>query len=255
MRAFHPSTLLGVTLDVPQGDPEDYSLDWLGTVSQVEPSKGQPVLSCDYPCSEALPLVERQLPHRLLSSIVDPELIARVARGDEGAFEQLCDLSGAVLYTLALRILQDPDETAEVLQEVYLEAWRTAGQYQPARGSPLAWLITLARSRAIDRKRAQVSRGLGRTDSLSQTDEITLPVNAPSPFESVMERELRGVVAKAFDSLPNAQQDVVKLAYYEGLSHAEIASRLNEPLGTVKTRLRLGLEKLRSYLRPFGYGE
>jgi RNA polymerase sigma-70 factor, ECF subfamily len=211
------------------------------------------MLSLDSP----LPLIERKLalPRRLFSSVVDPDLITRVARCDERAFEQLCDRSGAVLYTLALGILQDPDETAEVLQEVYLEAWRTAVQYRPARGSPIAWLVTLTRSRAIDRTRAQLSRGQGRTDSLSQTDEITLAVDTPSPFESAMERELSTVVAKAFESLPDVQRRVVKLAYYEGLSHGEIASRLHEPLGTVKTRLRLALEKLRSTLRPFGIGE
>lgn len=184
------------------------------------------------------------------SPVVDPELVARMARGDARAFEQLYDRSSALLYTLALRILEDRDEAADLLQEVFGEVWRKGKHYEAGRGSPMAWLITLTRSRAIDRLRSRSARGHGATDSLDQVKAADLRTDGPGPFEARAEVELQGLVGKALGELPEAQRQALELAYYEGLSHAEIAARLNQPVGTIKTRIKLGMSKLRITLRP-----
>src|SRR5436309_1082768 len=108
-------------------------------------------------------------PPRQGSSKIDPELLARAATGDQQAFAELYDRSSSLLFTLALRILGDRDEAAEVLQEVYLEVWRKVVRYNPARGSPTAWLVTMTRSRALDRLRSRAARGYGMTDSIQNT--------------------------------------------------------------------------------------
>lgn len=182
------------------------------------------------------------------ASQIEPELIARVGKGDQQAFESLYDRSSSLLFSLAVRILGDREEATDLLQEVYLEVWRKGVRYDPARGAPIGWLITLTRSRAIDRLRACASRGLGRTDSIEAAGAAELPDGRGTPFEAAADRELRQVVAAALASLPKAQQQAVELAYYEGLSHTEIAERLNEPVGTIKTRIKLGMTKLKASL-------
>src|SRR6266487_5480131 len=108
------------------------------------------------------------------SSTVAPDLLARVANGDQAAFEQLYEQSSALLFTLVFRIVGRPEDAADLLQEVYLEVWRKSSNYDPARGTPMAWLVTLARSRAIDRVRALGSRGKGVTSSLNDTSASAL---------------------------------------------------------------------------------
>lgn len=188
-------------------------------------------------------------PPRQGSSKIDPELLARAATGDQQAFAELYDRSSSLLFTLALRILGDRDEAAEVLQEVYLEVWRKVVRYNPARGSPTAWLVTMTRSRALDRLRSRAARGYGMTDSIQNTPLTDLPDGNPGPLQASADLELRALVEKALDELPEAQREALELAYYQGLSHTEIAARLNEPLGTVKTRIQLGMSKLRTALR------
>jgi len=188
-------------------------------------------------------------PPRQGSSKIDPELLARAATGDQQAFAELYDRSSSLLFTLALRILGDRDEAAEVLQEVYLEVWRKVVRYNPARGSPTAWLVTMTRSRALDRLRSRAARGYGMTDSIQNTPLTDLPDGNPGPLQASADLELRALVEKALVELPEAQREALELAYYQGLSHTEIAARLNEPLGTVKTRIQLGMSKLRAALR------
>ena len=188
-------------------------------------------------------------PPRQGSSKIDPELLARAATGDQQAFAELYDRSSSLLFTLALRILGDRDEAAEVLQEVYLEVWRKVVRYNPARGSPTAWLVTMTRSRALDRLRSRAARGYGMTDSIQNTPLTDLPDGNPGPLQASADLELRARVEKALVELPEAQREALELAYYQGLSHTEIAARLNEPLGTVKTRIQLGMSKLRAALR------
>ncbi len=181
-------------------------------------------------------------------SIIDPQLLARVAKGDHQAFAQLYDQSSPLLYTLALRILGNREEAADVLQEVYLEIWRKIARYDVGRGTPVAWLVTLTRSRAIDRLRSRVPRTPAAP--LDSPSAGRIPDLGPGPFESRADQELRDAVGKALSNLPPAQQQAIEMAYYDGMSHSEIAARLNQPLGTVKTRIKLGMSKLRDALRP-----
>lgn len=183
------------------------------------------------------------------ASTIDPALVARVVKGDQQAFSQLYDQSSVLLYSMALRILRDREQAAELLQEVYLEVWRKVARYDVGRGTPIAWLITLTRSRAIDRLRARASKPR-TSESLEGPSAAQVADRNPGPFEAQADEELRKLVVEALNSLPEAQQQAIELAYYEGLTHMEIAARLNQPLGTVKTRIKLGMSKLREALRP-----
>lgn len=189
-------------------------------------------------------------PTRRATSAIDPALLANVAKGDQQAFSQLYDHSSTLLYTLAFRILGNHEEANDLLQDVYLEVWRKVVRYDVGRGTPIAWLITLTRSRAIDRLRSRNTRGHNATVGLDTTASRVADLG-PSPFETQADQELRMAVGNAMTILPPAQQQALELAYYEGLTHSEIAARLNQPLGTVKTRIKLGMSKLRDSLRHF----
>lgn len=183
--------------------------------------------------------------------MIDPTLLARVVKGDQQAFSQLYDHSSTLLFTLAVRILGNQEEAAELLQDVYLEVWRKVSHYDVGRGTPIAWLVTLTKSRAIDRLRAKTARGYRVTNSLEAGTATQVVDPGPSPFETQADQDLRRAVRTALAELPEAQQQPIELAYYEGLSHAEIAARLNQPLGTVKTRIKLGMSKLRTGLQQW----
>jgi RNA polymerase sigma-70 factor, ECF subfamily len=183
-------------------------------------------------------------------SSVDRKLLARIANGDQKAFEQLYMQSSSLLYALVLRIVGKPADAADLLQEVYLEAWRKASNYDPARGAPLAWLVTLARSRAIDRVRALAARGKDKTAPLDEVPGSDLVAQNADALDIRAANERHALVRASLKSLPPVQQQVIALAFYEGLTHAEISERLNVPLGTIKTRIRLAMEKLRDGLQP-----
>jgi RNA polymerase sigma-70 factor (ECF subfamily) len=195
-------------------------------------------------------------PFQHTASMIDPNLLALVAKGDQQAFSQLYDHSSTLLFTLAVRILENREEAAELLQDVYLEVWRKVSRYDVGRGTPVAWLVTLTKSRAIDRLRARAARGYRATNSLEAGTAAQVADPSPSPLETQANQELRLAVGAAVAGLPQAQQQAIELAYYEGLSHTEIAQRLNQPLGTVKTRIKLGMSKLRESLQQLGsYGD
>lgn len=174
--------------------------------------------------------------------------MAQVVKGDHQAFSQLYDQSSSLLYTLALRILGNRDEAAELLQDIYLEVWKKVARYDVGRGTPMAWLVTLTRSRALDRLRTRTSKAQTVVDS-KDLSTPHVPDQSPGPFEIQADLELRNAVSKALAELPEAQRQALELAYYEGLSHTEIAARLNRPVGTIKTRIKLGMNKLRAALR------
>lgn len=180
---------------------------------------------------------------------LDPDLLARVARGDRGAFSQLYEQSCALLFSLAFRILGDRESAADLLQDVYLEVWRKRVRYDADRGSPMAWMVTMTRSRAIDRLRSRTAKGHGITDPLENSPAIQLADGNPGPLEASAGNETRSLVGKVLAELPEAQRKAIELAFYQGLSHSEIAAQLNEPLGTIKTRIKLGMDKLRTVLR------
>ncbi len=184
------------------------------------------------------------------SSTVAPDLVARVANGDQAAFEQLYEQSSSLLFTLVSRIVGNQGDAADLLQEVYLEVWHKASNYDRARGTPMAWLVTLARSRAIDRVRALGSRGKGMTASLDDTPASDLIASGTDALELRAANERQALIWKALNTLPPVQRQAIELAYYEGLTHVEISERLNVPLGTIKTRIRLAMEKLRDGLQP-----
>lgn len=176
-------------------------------------------------------------------------LIARTANADARALAALYDGTAAHVHGVAMRILQDDGAAEEVTIDVYRQVWREAGRYDPERGRPLAWLLMLARSRAIDRRR---SAALERARTESLADGMPLPCGAPTPEESCALDERRRVVQGALARLAAEQRQVIELAYFGGLSQSEIATHLGEPLGTVKTRIRIGMVRLRDALGSAG---
>jgi RNA polymerase sigma-70 factor (ECF subfamily) len=174
-------------------------------------------------------------------------LVERVATGDQSAMAALYDATNRFTYSLILRVLGDMGSAEEVLIDVYTQIWRQAASYDANRGAPLAWMATIARSRAIDRLRSGW-QDQHRKESLDVLGDA--PANAASPEESAAASERQRFVREALNLLTPEQRRVIELAYYSGLSHSEIAEKLNQPLGTVKTRTRLGMMKLREALAP-----
>ena len=188
---------------------------------------------------------------QLAASVIDPKLVARVAKGEHHALSQLYDQSSTVLFSLALRILGNPEEAADVLQEIYLNVWRKVVRYDVGRGTPIAWLITLTRSRALDRLRTRGPRTLRQMSSAIDDAQTSLTGRGSGPFDSQTDEELRNVVREAWANLPQIQQQVIELAYYEGLPSTEIAVKLNQSVETVKTCIALGMSQLRESLQSY----
>ncbi len=168
-----------------------------------------------------------------------------MARGDASAVAGLYDRHARAVYSLALRMLADAAEAEDVVQDVFTQAWRQAGLYDPARAPVIGWLLVIARARALDRLRARRSRiamaGVG-------PDPASVVDLSPGPDVQVIGLEQGSRVRAALASLTAAQREAIELAYYKGLSQRDIAERLKEPLGTIKTRMRSGLLKLRELL-------
>ncbi|MEP6921410.1 MAG: sigma-70 family RNA polymerase sigma factor [bacterium] len=173
----------------------------------------------------------------------DVELLHSVARGDEAALARLYDRYRLILFGLLVRILNSREEAEDVLQEVFLQVWRRAGDFDEQRGRPFTWLVTLARSRAIDRLRALASRQRLADSAAKETSP-----EATDAVADTLHQEQKEIVARALADLPEEQRHTLKLAYFEGLTQSEIAAKLDTPLGTVKTRMRTGMMKLRELL-------
>jgi len=191
-------------------------------------------------------------PVALVTTSPDPEpaaLIARCAQGDQNALAHLYDATAAQVNGLALRILADRETAEEITGDVYLQVWRQAASYDAQRGSPLAWLLTITRSRAIDRLRAAAGE---RKQTAPFELGLKTPSGEPDPEESTTLAQRGRVVRAALDRLSREQREAIELAFFRGLSHAEIADTLGAPLGTVKTRIRLGMCRLREVLAAQG---
>ncbi|HJR05241.1 MAG TPA: sigma-70 family RNA polymerase sigma factor [Methylomirabilota bacterium] len=173
-------------------------------------------------------------------------LITRIAAGDRDAFSRFYDLLAPTAFGLIRRVLRDREAAAEVLQEVFWQVWREAPQYDAGRGSPEAWLVMRAKTRAIDRLRSMRRRD--RTFVAPVDESVARSSEEPAENPAVVAED-RTLVQTALAQLPEPQRRVIELAFFDGLTQSEIAARLGEPLGTVKTRARLGLERLRGALR------
>jgi RNA polymerase sigma-70 factor, ECF subfamily len=178
----------------------------------------------------------------------DAELLASMAGGDRGACTELFDRNGAAVFGLLLRILQRRSEAEEMLQEVFLQAWRSAGDYRPALSAPRSWLLMLARSRALDRLRSSRARSEREEEVAHQARLDGYPVEQPLGLARLETEERRRRIADALGRLPEEQRQAVELAFFGGLTHRGIAEHLAAPLGTIKSRILLGLRRLRQTL-------
>jgi RNA polymerase sigma-70 factor, ECF subfamily len=172
------------------------------------------------------------------------QLVLDVARGDRTAFGTFYDRFAPLVFSLAMRLVQERSAAEDLLQEVFLQIWREAGNYSPERGTPEAWIITITRSRAIDKLR-----------SIRRREKSFVPMEAPTgkEYEGKVESgaaasDTKMMVNSALTRLPESQRNILELAYFDGLTQSEIAERIKEPLGTVKTRIRTALARLRELL-------
>lgn len=179
----------------------------------------------------------------------DRQLAARLARGDESALAEVYDLHAGIAYGLALKILSDPGRAEDAVQDAFLKLWQSAGSFDNGRGSLRGWLLTIVRNRAIDLLR-------GREGHHRQAQELpeALPADLETtdPFRQVSQRIEGEEVRQALHNLTPEQRQVVELAYWGGYSQREIAEMIRIPIGTVKGRMRLALEKLSSYMEVRG---
>ena len=178
---------------------------------------------------------------------IDGEIAAQLQRGEATAIGRLYDRYGRLAYGLALRILKDRSAAEEVVQDAFVGAWRNAKGFDASRGSVRNWLLSIVHHRAID----QV-RGTARIRREAQLEAIERTAEVPDAWQALSLDLERQQIREAFALLPDAQRQTLELAYFGGLTHAEIARRMEVPLGTVKGRMRIGLEKMRSFLQARG---
>lgn len=189
----------------------------------------------------------------------DAALVARMSTGDEQALGALYDRYATTIHTIAYYLLGQADEAEDAVEETFWQAWREASRYDASRGAVSTWLSTIARSRALDRQRAWRRRAEEPLESIASTspdagDRADAMAAAPDPQREAESSERARDIAVALSRLPAEQREVIELAYFGGFSQSEIAARTSLPLGTVKTRARLALEKLRAPLAPHREG-
>lgn len=180
------------------------------------------------------------------SNAEDAALIRRMVDADETALGALYDRWVRSLYSLVLHLLRDPDEAEDVVEETFWQAWRKADSYEPSKGAVSTWLLTIGRRKALDRLRA---RKRNREDTVGGDNTFSdLPSQSPDPASEAEGSELRENIRAALRELPLEQREVLELGYFSGLSQSEIAEATGQPLGTIKTRMRLAMQKLREPL-------
>ncbi len=186
--------------------------------------------------------------HESREQLSDVDLIGQASQGDARALEVLYDRYSRVVFSFALRIVNDQLIAEELLQEVFFRAWQQGGSFRASKGAFLTWLLSITHNMAIDEVRKRKRRPQ-RSDS-DDPDVVlaAVPDTAPSVEDEVWLRVLRERIGRALDTLPVAQREAIELAYFRGMTHREIAETLGEPLGTIKTRMRLGMRKLRDQL-------
>jgi len=177
----------------------------------------------------------------------DQKLMLKIAQGDRAAFSALYDRFSTPLYSLALHMLANEAEAQDMLQEVFLSIWSKASAFRPERGTAFSWVVSQLRNRIIDRLRSKRRRG-----ELTETyaDDLTPSgSHSPSSAQNVLATECAREVRSALEQLGEEQSQVLRLAFFEGLTQSEIAEKLEEPLGTIKARASRGMARLRSTLR------
>ncbi|HEX8231481.1 MAG TPA: sigma-70 family RNA polymerase sigma factor [Chloroflexia bacterium] len=182
------------------------------------------------------------------SPLPDDQLVSRIAGGDAAALETLYDRYVRQCFGLALRMVSEPGLAEEVVQEVFLKLWSRPDSYSSHKGAFVSWLLSLVHHRCVDelRKRSRTEVALDNDEPLSVIN--TKPDPQPDPSEQVWVMEQQRVVRQALIELPENQRQVLELAYFGGFSQSQIAEQLSQPLGTVKTRMRMGLQNLRQLL-------
>jgi len=177
------------------------------------------------------------------------ELLKRVAQGDRVSFETLYDRFSGVLFSTAYRVLNNQEAAEDVLQDVFVQIWEKAPLYDSTRGKPMTWAATLTRNKAIDRLRSTVRRNRLQ-DDVEREAETFEQFDDRSSFEAMAAGETNQIVRDAIQTLSKDQREAIELAFFSSLTQTEIAERLNEPLGTIKARIRRGMMKLRDLLGP-----
>ena len=180
------------------------------------------------------------------SNADDVALIKRIVDADETALGAVYDRWARTLYSLVLHLLKDPDEAEDVVEETFWQAWKKADKYEPSKGAVSTWLVTIGRRKALDRLR---SKKRHREDPIEgDRTFLDIPSQAQDPSQDVEHAELREHLRVALLELPPEQREVLELGYFTGMSQSEIAEATGQPLGTVKTRMRLAMQKLREPL-------
>jgi RNA polymerase sigma-70 factor (ECF subfamily) len=177
----------------------------------------------------------------------DQELIRRMANKDSAALDLFYSRHNRLAFSLILRIVGSREDSEDVLLDVFWQAWQQAGRYDAARGKPIAWLLTIARTRAIDSIRAS-----GRKHTISETEQPAQDaLQSPRKDDPFVSADTRRAVREALGTLPENQRTLLEMAYFDGMTHTEIASAVKQPLGTVKDRIRNGMLHLRKQLKAY----
>jgi RNA polymerase sigma-70 factor, ECF subfamily len=178
--------------------------------------------------------------------------LGEIRKGNAEALERLYDASAPMVYSLALRVLGNKADAEEVLLDVFEQVWRDAGNFDPTRGGVSRWLVLLTRSRALDRLRSTANKRLHEHFTLSEQIEVSS--SEPLQEEKMEFSQQQHLIRQALSMLPPEQRRVIELSYFSGLTHTEIATVLGTPLGTIKTRIRMAMDKLRVALFPIAAG-
>ena len=176
-------------------------------------------------------------------------LLRRVAQGDRRGFEELYDRFSGVLFSTAYRVLNNQEAAEDVLQDVFIQIWEKAPLYDPTRGKPMTWAVTLTRNKAIDRLRSTVRRNRLQ-DDVEREAETFEQFDDRSSFDAVASGETSKLVREAIQKLSKDQREAIELAFFSSLTQTKIAERLGEPLGTIKARIRRGMMKLKEVISP-----
>jgi RNA polymerase sigma-70 factor (ECF subfamily) len=177
------------------------------------------------------------------------ELLRQVGQGDRRSFEQLYERFSGILFSVAYRILKNQEAAEDVLQDVFVQIWKKAPLFDPSRGRPMTWAVTLTRNKAIDLTRSAQRRS-GLQDIMQREKEALSRFEDRSSFDAVASDEIWQLVREAIGKLSKEQRQAIELAFFASMTQAEIAEHLNQPLGTIKARIRRGMLALREIIEP-----